>query len=201
MHLTKLEQDFLSQHGYSEVDVFDGRACSVKLGRSEMTRLGKRIQIKSPCEKANHRLKGKYGHCVQCNPAILAYQGRKHATLHIYIAGSKQGKLIKIGTSEDAHRRVNDVSKEAYAGCSDWVLLLLLEIFDAGACETRAHRRLSRYQSQIEYEKGGDKQVSRESFSCPYTVAARAVEKSIHPAQLVEGGVQYQSGDIAAYEF
>jgi hypothetical protein len=44
-----------------------------------------------------HRLRSRPGHCIQCDTARIAFVKRHQASAYIYIAGSLESKLIKVG--------------------------------------------------------------------------------------------------------
>lgn len=95
------ELEFLKRHGVKLEEVHDGQRQSQARRRTEAERLGKTLVLGPPCQAANHRLRTRAGHCVQCDPKKLAYQTRHTAPGYVYIAGSK---LAVHGDS--AHNRI-----------------------------------------------------------------------------------------------
>src|SRR5947208_2447587 len=74
--LTQDEINFLSRHGLSPEDVLDGRHLSQAGARSRAEELGKTLVLGSPCRARGHKLRTRPGHCAQCDPKKIAYQGR-----------------------------------------------------------------------------------------------------------------------------
>lgn len=73
----------------------------------------------------SHNLRNRYGKCIQCFPATIAFGRRKELSGYIYIAQSVKSDLFKIGFSADVHdNRIYIAKLEGYAGARDWQILL-----------------------------------------------------------------------------
>jgi len=116
--LTPTEIAFLTAIGLTAADVFDGRGMSQAGRRAAAKAAGRRVILCSGrCEKGDHRLKWRPGHCAQCNPAGFAYNGRYDTPGFVYIAGSPSTGLLKIGITDDIEQRADTLNyKQAYGG-------------------------------------------------------------------------------------
>jgi len=74
---------------------------------------------------------------VQCDPKKLKFQERFGAKQYVYIAGSQEARLIKIGTCTDVERREGPMRFERYGSAGDWQLLSRLIVENAGQVEDR----------------------------------------------------------------
>jgi hypothetical protein len=113
---------------------------------------------------AGHRLRSRAGHCIQCDTARIAFVKRHHDTAYIYIAGSLESKVVKIGNAIWPERRVAALNTRYYGGITDWVILYHAKFEEAGKIEFAAHGRLF-----------GCRQGSREIFRCNYEIARKAL--------------------------
>ena len=94
--LTPTEIAFLTAIGLTAADVFDGRGMSQAGRRAAAKAAGRRVILCSGrCEKGDHRLKWRPGHCAQCNPAGFAYNG----------AMTRPGSSISPGAHQPAFSR------------------------------------------------------------------------------------------------
>ena len=112
--LTETELSFLGWYHLGPEDIFDGRRLPNDYARQKAKALGRTIIIGGPCRKYGHRLRTRAGHCFQCDPKKLAFQERFSADQFVYIAGSQQLKLIKVGTSKDIPTRAYKIKYEEY---------------------------------------------------------------------------------------
>ncbi len=53
-----------------------------------------------------HRLRSRPGHCIQCDTSRIAFVKRHHDAAYIYIAGSLESKVVKVGNAIWPERRV-----------------------------------------------------------------------------------------------
>src|SRR5215212_3101491 len=104
--LRESERSFLVRIDYRPDDVFDARGMSQWLWKRRAKEAGKDIVLGSPCRKSGHRLRTRAGHCVQCDPKKLAWVLRETACGQVYVAGSLEGRLIKIGCCFDWEQRL-----------------------------------------------------------------------------------------------
>ncbi|WP_038932204.1 GIY-YIG nuclease family protein [Bradyrhizobium japonicum] len=113
---------------------------------------------------AGHRLRSRAGHCIQCDTARIAFVKRHHDTAYIYIAGSPQSKVVKIGNAIWPERRVTALNTRDYGGITDWVMLYHAKFEEAGKIEFAAHGRLFVYRRGV-----------KEIFRCNYETAHNAL--------------------------
>ena len=95
--------------------------------------------IKDP----THVLRSRYGHCVECRPAVISMQGRKNAEGYTYLAGGRRIRLLKIGMATDPQRREGMINSLCYGGASDWKLLAVVKTNAAGRIEFETQRMLA----------------------------------------------------------
>src|ERR1700712_1215229 len=131
MDLSPGEREFLQRGGRSAGDVFDGRGKQKAVWQKEAKRLGKELVLGAPCQKAGHRLRTRSGDCVQCNPHKLTFQMRHQIPGYVYIAGSVQKSLIKVGYTDDPGERERSLRAERNAGCRDWEMLFHVQAKEA----------------------------------------------------------------------
>jgi hypothetical protein len=174
--LTKTQIAFLKSQGISAGQVFDASACRRKAEReAQMEELGLYFYSGGAlCAKGGHSLRTKAGHCMQCNPANVAYQLRSVASGYIYLAHSAATGLVKIGfTKLPPHERAKDLRKHRYANVADWEIKEHKKVDrDAGKIEFSIHAALDPYQKVITYHKGFSQTVEcREVFACELRIA------------------------------
>src|ERR1700691_4164143 len=122
--LTPEQAAYLRRHGVSVNEVCDATGMRTKSYRSLMKMLEKTIAIGvTPCMQGGHTMRNRSGHCVQCNPASFAFQGRFEREAYIYVAGSIQKEIIKVGSSESPGSRADVLNGLRYGRTSDWSLL------------------------------------------------------------------------------
>jgi hypothetical protein len=199
--LTKDEIEFLSRHNLSEHDVLDCRRIPSKNRRSAIKTAGKVVALGAPCQKFGHRIRSRAGHCVQCDTGKLAYQARKTAVSKLYLAGSKSRRLIKVGISNTPSTRMEVLRNEGYASATDWVLLMVLEIRNAGKAEKDIQRKLSPFRCEDSYQKGTHTQSATEAFCCSYDVAENALKACLPERELVPNGYQFRAASRLEYSF
>jgi hypothetical protein len=190
--LTESELAFLRHYGYGPEDVHDARYLPKNYWPKD-----KDIVLGSKCRQARHRLRTRAGHCVQCDPKKLGFLQRFSATQYVYIAGSKDLRLIKVGTSSNIDQRERQMRTERYGGAGDWQVLLLLTVANAGSIENRIQYRLSQYCTTREYWKDGWKQVAVELFKCPFSKVRQTLLDVVGP----DGLGAWVSKRTGAYEF
>ena len=116
-----------------------------------------------PCY-AGHRLRSHAGHCIQCDTARIAFVKRHHDTAYIYIAGSLDSKVVKIGNAIWPERRVAALNTRNYGGITDWVMLYHAKYEEGGKIEFAAHGLLFGYRRGV-----------KEIFRCNYETAREAL--------------------------
>jgi hypothetical protein len=100
--LTSDEKKFLEYHGIPLSWTFDASGMKKSEYAEAMREEEKLIAYGlNPCPRADHRLRTRNGSCPQCETANIAYALRYLRNAHVYIAGSIEKRLIKVGTSAD----------------------------------------------------------------------------------------------------
>lgn len=176
MDLTVTEINFLKHHKFTSKDLFNAEGYSSKEYRLIMKELNKSIAYNTtPCQKEGHKLRTRSGHCCQCNTAVIQFQKRNDSSGFIYIAGSLEGKLIKIGFTKAVEVRSESLNRTAYAGFRDWKILFAAKSSQAGIIETASNSALHKYSFGSTYEHDGKWQESTETYHCSYSKAKEIV--------------------------
>lgn len=166
---TKQELAFLEQHKFCEEDVYDGRGESKRFRESQAKDAGKILILTSvPCQLAGHRIRTRAGHCAQCKPASIGFTTRETAAGYVYIAGSRQGQLIKIGVAGDMGQRSRQLNAERYGGYKDWVVLIHVLVNECGRLERLISNSIRGERVYATYWKDGSPQMIRCSFSAAF---------------------------------
>ena len=194
------ELAFLRSQGISP----SGVLIAPDLGRERAKEIAKArgllIVLGSRCKKAGHRLRTRSGHCIQCDPSKIAYQKRHSLHGFVYIAGSLNAKLIKVGGTEAIRDRVDRLRSERYGGAGDWLLLLHVELDRYGEAESRAHSILFRHRVEAPYLKDGHEQFGREVYRCSFSIAEAALDKALAELE-VQAKRSSRSVAVVRYEF
>ncbi|MCA1498854.1 GIY-YIG nuclease family protein [Bradyrhizobium sp. NBAIM14] len=196
--LTEIELRFLRSQNLGPEDVMDVRGMPQWLWFQRIKEEGKTIALGSECRKVGHRLRSTKGHCVQCDTKKLAFAGRFNLKQYLYIAGSLQARLIKIGVCKDLGQRIRQICSERHGDARDWEILYAVEIERAGELEDRVLARLAAYSIYSTYWKDGVLQQSIELRRCSIKQAMEAI------TAVIEGKEFYLAinrRDKSAYEF
>lgn len=193
------ELRWIALHGLSADDVYDGRGQSQRARRAGAKAAGKKLVLSSiRCRAAGHRLRTRSHHCVQCNIANLGFQERYNSPGYVYIAGSKSGRVIKLGTASDISQRENQLRKERYAGFADWEVLFFVEVDEAGRIEHESSRRVEGKRFYKEYFKDSVSQTAIEIIESSFTAALRAITEAVGG---LDGRRTWQRTRANEYEF
>jgi hypothetical protein len=79
---------------------------------------------------------------------------------YVYIAGSPEGRLIKIGASEDLRRRENQLRAGSYGGYSDWRMPVAAWLRNRGKTESEMSSRTAGKRIYAGYIKDGHSQTA-----------------------------------------
>jgi hypothetical protein len=170
---------FLKEHNIHPKYVFNAEGLSKSEYRIIMKELNKLIAYNvSPCQKGEHTLRTRSGHCCQCNTSTIAYQKRNDSAGIVYIAGTLNGQLIKIGFSKALEVREESLNRTKYAGFNDWKILYALKSEKAGQIETKSNSLLHQYNFSTDYKHDGNWHDSSETYKCAYSKAKEFVEKA-----------------------
>lgn len=178
--LTKTELKFLVHHEVPLSRVYDATGKKKSEYKVIMSTLGLWVAYGvTACKAQGHKLRARSGHCVQCKPANLSYIRRHDEAGEIYVAMSNSGRLIKVGTSQNALERIQQLNYYAYGGKTDWEHCYIEKSMRAGLVETRVHQALSMHSANGLYTKDGFIIECRELFSCSPRIAITALKKYI----------------------
>jgi hypothetical protein len=199
------EVSFLSRHGYSEEDVYDGRYQSKERRAAAAKEAGKHLVLagvigRGDCRTQGHRLRTRAGHCIQCNPINIAFQRREDTPGYVYIAGSLSGRVIKIGTTGDLNQRENQMRAEGYGGSKDWIVLFSLYVSKGGEFERAASSRVRGNRVYRSYFKDGIEQGAVELHQCSFSEALRAMTEHLSEEER-KHMIVFRSNNASRYEF
>ncbi|MDO8978794.1 MAG: GIY-YIG nuclease family protein [Afipia sp.] len=192
------EITLLARHGLSEDDVYDGRL-ETKIGREMSAKeAGKDLILTSArCRTdSSHRIRTRAGHCFQCKPMRIAFQVRHSSPGYVYIAGSKSGRVVKLGTASDLAQRERQLRAERYGGHSDWEIVFSTRSDQAGKLESEASARLSNKRVFSNYIKDGNIQTASEILRCRFSEAKQAIFSASGKRPIV-----WQSSRAIKYDF
>jgi hypothetical protein len=176
MNITEEQLAFLKENNITLSKVFDATNQKREIYRKSMKALEKLIAINAtPCAKYGHTIRTRNGHCCQCNTANIAYIKRHYANGYVYIVGSQEKKVLKVGSTNNIENRVNSLNFENYASINDWELIFYYKCNDMGLIETEAHNKLQKFQVEKTYIKNGRTQIAYEIFDCNYDVCKIAL--------------------------
>jgi len=194
--LTKSELAFLANHGISASDVFDACGKTTRQWKVEAETAGKNIVIGSPCKAAQHRLRTRAGHCVQCDTSKIAYQIRHKSPGYVYVAGSFSARVAKIGNAIDIQQRERNLRNQGYGGIKDWRILFHVRVRERGRVENDALKLLSEHRTTRAFDKDGHVVDAGEILTCSIMQAIDAVRASVGAEAL---GPEWQSLKLILY--
>ena len=197
--LTKVQENFLERHQISSSSIFDATGQRPKNYKAAMRKLGKVVAFGvTPCKKYGHRLRNRSVHCIQCNPASIAFQARHTKTGFVYVAGSKNLRLIKIGFSSNVDNRMDSLNFLNYASTSDWICLYWTSSEAAGKLEYESQNSLKQYMKPTSYLRDGYSVRCLETFACSVKHAIKAIESL---ALVDESEFWKNASQLPEYEF
>jgi hypothetical protein len=180
MKISEEQLFFLKKHNIPISKIFDAANQKREIYRSSMKALDKLVAINTkPCTKYGHTIRTRNGHCCQCNTASIAYIKRHYANGYVYIVGSQEKKVLKVGSTNNIKNRVNSLNFENYASINDWELILYYKCNNIGLIESEAHNKLNKFQIEKTYTKNGRTQIAYEIFDCSYDICKNSLISSI----------------------
>ncbi|WP_026953962.1 GIY-YIG nuclease family protein [Algoriphagus vanfongensis] len=132
----------------------------------------------TPCKKGNHTIRDRNNHCLICRTANIAFQKRYHESGYLYIAGSMEGKLIKIGITNNIEKRKYTLKKTSYANQNDWEIIYFLYTKNVGLLEYLCSCKLVNHITKIQYSHAGKLSMAKEIFYCSFKKALKVVLES-----------------------
>jgi len=170
--LSKSQKLFLVEQGIGLNQIFDAKNLAKSEYKAKMKATNKIIAFNvSPCQKEGHTLRTRSGHCAQCNTAHLGFQKRNDYAGFVYIAGTKEGKLIKVGFTSGVEKRSESLNRTKYGGFSDWDILFAISCINAGEIETKTKSELRNYSIIRVYDHDSKMQKTDEIYHCSYSTA------------------------------
>ena len=200
--LSKNQKSFLIDQNIPLSVLFDDTGMGPKQYGPIMKDLGKKFAIGvSPCRKARHTLRTRSGACMQCNTAAYAFLSRYDEIGGIYIAGSRKGRIIKVGFSNDTSKRENTLNDNGYGGFNDWRILYSVECQDGGRVEFLIHKELENYNTPRQYIRGNHTVDCLELFQCGYGTAINGFERVLGRMGIVDVSSAWESPVAHEYHF
>jgi hypothetical protein len=117
----------------------------------------------------------------------------------VYIAGSQQQRILKVGLSENPDVRVDHLNRLRYGSAYDWRILLQVRCNRAGAIENSLLSRHRRFSVFGEYWRDRKYQQCFELLRCNYS-ALRASLSQILDRETMQRCWEQDDAD-AEYEF
>ena len=180
MNITEEQLNFLESHNISLSEVFDATGLSRSQYQPIMKETEKIIAVGvTLCARSSHSMRTGAGHCVQCNTATIAYIERYYKKGHIYIAGSKKEKVVKVGFTSETTNRESSLNKQKYGEIDDWKILFFAMCKNAGKIECNTHKDLNKYLTDRSFVKNHKRNDCYEIFSCGYPFCKKTLDKNI----------------------
>lgn len=177
--LNKEQKDFIKKYKISEELLFDanGEEMSEDLIRN-MSEAKKSFafNVRNCSENPEHNFITIGGDCPQVEVEKIAFALRENKTGYIYIAGSKRGELILVGSSNETKDRVViNTATFKYGGFDDWELLFHAKTETLGRVERLVQGQLKDYKAAYQYEKSGKLQNGGDLYRCSYNKAKDSI--------------------------
>lgn len=170
--LTKAHLSYMKRHGIEPEEAFDASGLKRAEYRPRMKAEGKFVAYGvTPCHNG-HALRNRYGNCIQCFPASIAFARRSELPGYLYLAQSSDLGLIKIGfSSDDPDNRIYIANLDGYGGAWDWRICMTVWAEHAGAKEIAVHRSLFEFRNERLWIRNGAVVVAKELFDCDLALA------------------------------
>lgn len=205
--IQSLEQSeilFLSECKIPLRQVYDLQSKSVSECSEAMVARGALFGFNAEsCTKGlGHSLVSRKGHCIQCDPAKVGFMRRNSDKGDIYLVGSLELSLLKIGTTTNSiQESIAALNSQQYAGAGDWEKLMVArEVPRIGEIEFKIHTKLAKHRVFGMYFEttDGERLESDELFSSSLATAINVFEatipKGIKPAAVIK--TVYQKYDF-----
>lgn len=163
---TEAEYAFLASQKIPLSQIYDARGRGPTSFHANAKAGGQLFGLASPCKNGGHRLFTRKGHCIQCDPGKIAYMRRFSDKGYVYIAASRKGRLLKVGSTSTLDGRASTLNTEGgYAGFDDWEIIAHSNALSSiGRIEFDIHKELEDLMLAIEYVRAGRKQTTREAI-------------------------------------
>ena len=178
--LTKEQETFVKKHKISQDLLINanGEGMSDDLMQSMNDQNKVFAYNTNDCaENSEHSIRTISGDCPQCDTTKVTVALREHKNGYIYIAGSKKGSMIKVGSANETKARTPtfDISSAKYGGYDDWEVLFHARTITMGKIERLFQDKLSEYKTSYQFEKAGKLQNGGELYRCSYAKAKEVI--------------------------
>ena len=183
--LTIEEKQFLEGSGVPYGGVLDAKGLEKKEWRDLIRSLEKWVIINSsPCQKEGHTIRTRAGHCYQCGGNNF-FTLRKLNFSHLYIAGSSNGRFLKLGSSKDFKKNIETLNRFKYAGVSDWQVIIAYEVVRSDKIEFQVQRKIKRFFVPEYVQMDGRDIVCLDTLKCKFSRAKKALTDSLDNQSLL----------------
>ena len=163
--ISKENMDFILKHAIPLGEVFDATGWKSKDYKEFMKENGYLVAYGvTRCSNGGHELRTRYGHCVICDPAKIAYVKRKNLSGYVYIAISLENKLLKVGCAKDYKKRIFSLNSQHYGEINDWQLVAYSYQDKMGEVEHKIQLQFSDYQVKRPFNKDNKSVEASEIF-------------------------------------
>lgn len=177
--LNKEQKDFIKKYKISEELLIDanGEQMSEDLIRNmSESKKSFAFNVSGCSENPEHNFMTIGGDCAQIDIDKIPFALRENKTGYIYIAGSKRGELMLVGSSNETKDRVViNTAAFKYGGFDDWELLFHAKTETLGRVERLVQKQLKDYKAAYQYEKSGKLQNGGELYRCSYNKAKDSI--------------------------
>ena len=181
--MTNIEQklssdqiEFLKKYRIDPSEIFDATGMRQSRYKEAMQITGQHFAIGvTPCKTSGHTIRTKYGHCVQCKPDKISYMKRHSESAYVYIAHSTSQQLIKVGVTTQLQERLENLNWERYGQATDWKILAVAQVDEAGKIENQVHQKLHAYRHSSTSIRADQEIVCYELFRCSFAQAKTAL--------------------------
>ncbi|MBT0812963.1 GIY-YIG nuclease family protein [Litoribacter ruber] len=170
-------ENFIKHHKLPKFYFFNAKGKTVIEVRKKMKKEGAYFAYNTtPCKNGEHRIRDRKGHCVVCNTAYITFMLRFNESGYIYIAGTIDGKMMKIGSTNNVARREKSLNKSKYANCTDWEIIYYFFCTKIGLFEYKATCKLSNHSTKIQYKHDGVFHMAQEIYLCSFKTAYSVIK-------------------------
>jgi hypothetical protein len=178
--LTKSQLAFLDKHKISEDLLLNANGSGMTEELSlRMSEEGKILAYNtSECSaNKNHNFITPEGDCPQCHTASIQTALKEYQTGYIYIIGSVQAGLTKVGAATEIIKRVKSLNGAAsrYGGFDDWEMLFYAKTSNIGKVERKVQEGLASYMDTRQFRKSEKMPKGSQLFRCSYNRVQKAL--------------------------
>jgi hypothetical protein len=190
------QRTFVERYKLPLSSMFDASGMGKKEYHDLMKSLDKLYAVGvTPCKAANHTMRTRNGHCLQCKPETITYLNRYYNNSTVYVAVSVNSRRIKVGYTKNIKERSSAINNTRYAGSDDWQMVYYVNCKHAGKIEAAIQSKLHDYYAPSEYKLGGRSIACYEVFNCGYR-KAKEVIANLKKDMPDEFGEEFEAPDI-----